>query len=45
LKRDHDLPGGSNRTQVAHSDYGRGNVNYVDNDLGKGEKRQGGIEN
>ena len=45
LKRDHDLPGGNNRAQVAHSDYDRGNVNYVDNTLGKVEKWKGGLEN
>ena len=45
LKRDHDLHGGNNQGQVAHSDYDRGNVNYVDNDLGKGEKREARLEN
>ncbi len=45
LKRGHDLHGGNNRVQVASNDYDRGNVNYVDNDLGKGKKRQARLKN
>ena len=45
LKRDHDLHGDLNQGQVAHSDYGRANVNYVDRDSGKDEKREARLEN
>jgi hypothetical protein len=45
LKRGHDLDGGSNRVQVAYSEYDRGNVNYVDNDFGKGRKRNTRLNN
>ena len=45
LKRGHDLHGGNNRGQVVYSDYDRGNVNYLDNDLSKGKKRKAGLEN
>ena len=45
LKHGHDLHGGNNRDRVAYSDYDPGHVNYVDNDLGKGEKRKSGLNN
>lgn len=45
LKRGHDLPGGNNPGQVAYSGDEGGTVNYVANDLAKGEKRQGGFKN
>jgi hypothetical protein len=39
LKRGQDLPGGNNRDRVLYSRYDSDDVNFIDNDHGKGKGR------